>query len=246
MITRKTKAPTTASAARQRNLLTNLSKHDRDLLFSKCTKISFKRGDFLFLQGTRHAANFLITSGLVRSFYISPLGREMTLTYQSTGDLVGGPDFLDEHAEHIWSAQAADHTTAYMIGGKDFGDIAAQVPAIARTVIYALSHKLRWESILLQTLSTGSVDVRLAYLLLKLSETFGEDRPEGTVIDRHFSHADLASMVGATRQWVSTTLGSFRRKGVVRIGKRRLVIVDKTFLLNAIHKQARSLGKVDA
>jgi len=58
------------------------------------TPANFKRGDVLFMQGARHATDFLVTSGAIQTYYVSPLGKEITLAYWSTGDFLGGPDFL--------------------------------------------------------------------------------------------------------------------------------------------------------
>jgi CRP-like cAMP-binding protein len=217
--------PSRASSG-QRNLLAGMKPSDRELFLSRCTAANFKRGEVLFMQGARHTTDFLVTSGAIRTYYVSPLGKEITLAYWSTGDLLGGPDFFDEHAVHIWSAHAASDSTALSIRGEDLAELTLRIPMLARAIIDTLAFKVRWVSVLVQILSTGSVDVRLAHLLLKLCEMFGEKCPEGVVINQHFSQADLAKMVGATRQWVGTALSRLRGDGIVRVGKRRLVIVD--------------------
>jgi CRP-like cAMP-binding protein len=217
--------PTRVSSG-QRNLLADMKPSDRELFLSCCAATNFKRGEVLFLQGARHTTDFLVMSGAIRTYYVSPLGKEITLAYWSTGDLIGGPDFFDEHTIHIWSAHAAKDSSALLIRGRDLAELTLRIPVLARAVIDTLAFKVRWVSVLLQILSTGSVDVRLAHLLLKLCEMFGEKCPEGVVINQNFSQADLAKMVGATRQWIGTTLSRLRRDGIVRVGKRRLVITD--------------------
>jgi CRP/FNR family transcriptional regulator, cyclic AMP receptor protein len=217
--------PTRVSSG-QRNLLADMSPSDRKLFLARCTSANFKRGDVLFMQGTPHTNDALVTSGSIRTFYVSPLGKEITLAYWSTGDLLGGPDFFDEHAVHIWSAHAAKDSSVLLIRGRDLSELTLQIPVLARAVIDTLMFKLRWVSVLVQSLSTGSVDVRIAHLLVNLGETWGEKSPEGLVINQHFSQEDLGLMVGATRQWVSTALNRLRRKGIVRIRKRCFVIVE--------------------
>jgi CRP-like cAMP-binding protein len=211
----------------QKNLLANMTLPERDLFLSKCSKATFKQGQVLFMQGTRHTTDVLVMSGVIRTYYISPMGKEITLAYWSTGDLLGGPDFFDEQAAHIWSAHATKDSEVLLIKGADLAELTLQIPILARDVIEALMFKLRWVSVLVQTLSTGSVDVRIAHLLLKLCEMFGEECPEGGItINQHFSQKDLAMMVGATRQWVSITLRRLSHEGILRLGKRRFVIMD--------------------
>jgi CRP-like cAMP-binding protein len=200
---------------------------EREQFLSRCTRATLKEGQVLFMQGARHTTDALVISGAIRTYYVSPMGKEITLAYWSTGDLLGGPDFFDEQAVHIWSAHAAKDSEILLIKGEDLADLSLQIPMLARTVIEALMFKLRWVSVLVQILSTSSVDVRIAHLLLKLSEMFGDKSPDGAVcITQHFSQEDLAMMVGSTRQWVSTTLSRLSRDGIVRVGKRRFVILD--------------------
>ena len=65
---------------------------------------------------------------------------------------------------------------------------------------------------------------RLAHLLLHLVDTYGVKDPEGVLIGAAFTHADLAHMVGATRQWVTISLKRLQDQGVVVSRKSRIVI----------------------
>lgn len=211
----------------QCSLLGHMSGSERQLFLSRCTKVSFKRGETIFMQGTQHKTDALVTSGAIRSYYISPSGKEITLAYWSPGDLLGGPDFFDEQAIHLWSQQATQDSTVLLIRGHDLAALTLEIPALARAIIETLMFKLRWFSIFVQTLSTGSVDVRIAHLLIQLGTMFGEKLPKGEiVINQHFTQEDLGSMVGATRQWVNSSLNRLCRSGILRMGKRQVVIAD--------------------
>ncbi len=64
-------------------------------------------------------------------------------------------------------------------------------------------------------LGTRSITERLAHLLLHLVDLYGVEDPDGIVIGAAFTHADLAHMVGATRQWVTISLKRLQEKGIV-------------------------------
>ena len=74
---------------------------------------------------------------------------------------------------------------------------------------------------------------RLARLLRALIEHFGEVCEEGILIDARFSHEDLAHLVGASRQWVTTTLDQLQEQDILRI-RRRQVIVRQPERLGAL------------
>lgn len=209
---------------RQKDLFEKLSSHERAQVLAKCSEHHVRSGTLLYTQGMRHVDTYIVKRGLIRTYYSSPMGREIALAYWSDGDLLGGPNFFDEEGLHLWSAQAVEDCTVLAIKGHDFRYVAAHIPALAEQVFDALCFKMRWFSLLVQTLGTESVSSRLANLLLILSELYGIKTDEGIMIKYCFSQEDLAHMVGATRQWVSVALGHLQKGGVVRVRKRRLVV----------------------
>lgn len=216
---------TPRSAAGQPALLEHLSDDERRRFLARCTEMTFRPRDTIFSQNLPTTATFLILDGLVRTYYLSPVGREITMAFWSAGDLIGGPAFFGERPTHIWSAQAIETTRALTISTRALKELAEELPSVALGIIDALSFKLHWVSLMLQTLGTESVTQRLATLLLQLSETYGEPSEDGTVIRYPFSQADLASMVGASRPWVSTTFGRLQKEGVVAMRQRHIVII---------------------
>jgi len=213
------------SAVGQPSLLQQLTSEDRERFLALCTELSFRPRDAIFSQGHATTAAFVILDGLVRTYYTSPVGREVTMAFWSAGDLIGGPALLGERPLHIWSGQAIEPTRLLAISSRNLKELAKALPAVALGVADALSFKLHWVSLMLQTMGTESVTQRLATLLLRLSETYGEPAQDGIRIRYPFSQADLASMVGASRPWVSTMFGRLQRQGVVSVGKRHICIV---------------------
>jgi CRP-like cAMP-binding protein len=73
-------------------------------------------------------------------------------------------------------------------------------------------------------LGTRSITERLAHLLLHLVEIYGVEDRDGVLIGAAFTHADLAHMVGATRQWITISLKRLQDQGVVTCQKSRIVV----------------------
>ena len=205
-------------------LLDQLSHGDRLRFTDRCAELSFRTRDAIFSQNLATTAAFIIVDGVVRTYYLSPAGREVTMAFWSKGDLVGGPAFFGERPAHIWSAQAIEPTRVLAISSKALKELAIELPAVALAIIDALSFKLHWVSLMLQTMGTESVTQRLATMLLRLSETYGAPAEDGIELRYPFSQADLASMVGASRPWVSTMFGRLQKQGIVSIRNRRIVI----------------------
>ena len=217
------------------SLLNRLNDHELDLLLVRCLERQVVAGTSLFAQAAPHTATIIVKQGLVRTYYLSPRGKEVTVGFWSDGDMVGGPEFFDG-GMHVWSGEAAEDSVLWLIKGHDLHELSIKVPAIADCVIAALSFKLRWVSLLLQNIGTESVRHRLAHLLMSLSDMYGVECEEGIQIRYPFTQEDLANMICATRQWVSMTFRRFQEEGIVQIAKRRLVILDMAGL-RAITKE---------
>jgi CRP-like cAMP-binding protein len=162
----------------------------------------------------------------VRAFYTAPSGREITLAYWQEGDMLGA-DRLYEGGVFRWSCQTVSPTEAYAILETDMRTLVAEVPELAVAITEALSFKVQWLSSLVQVLGTESVSRRLGYLLDTLCELYGVESEHGIAINAPFTHEDLAAMVGASRQWVTMALDRFQARGVLKLGKRRIEVLQR-------------------
>lgn len=107
--------------------------------------------------------------------------------------------------------------------GVELRQLTERIPRLAINLVDALVAKGRCYSIVLQMLGTRSVTQRLAHLLLVMGEFQFDARPREAIrLKQHLSQDEMATIVGATRQWVSAALEKFRRAGIIEAppGKR--------------------------
>ena len=206
-----------------RPLLQGLTERELALVMERGRRRVLYRGATLFTQGTPHDGIWLVETGRMRVFYSAPSGREITLAYWNSGNFVGGPEVFGEGL-HSWSGMAAANSTVLHLPGKALRQLVTQIPSLALGVIEGLSFKGRCYSTLAQMLGTRSITERLAHLLLHLADLYGVPEADGTLIAATFTHADLAHMVGATRQWVTISLKRLAEQGVVATCRSQIVI----------------------
>jgi CRP/FNR family cyclic AMP-dependent transcriptional regulator len=204
-------------------LLAALTPRERELVLSRGRRRVLKRGHTLFTQGASHEGIYMIESGRIRVFYSAPSGREITLAYWHAGNFVGGPEIFGTGV-HLWSAVATSNCSVVQLPGKSLRSLVQQVPTLAIGLIEGLTFKGKCYSALAQMLGTRSITERLAHLLLHLVETYGIQAEDGILISAAFTHADLAHMVGATRQWVTISLKRLHEQGVIFCRKSQIVV----------------------
>jgi len=200
-----------------------LSPRERELVLSHGRRRVLNHGQTLFSQGTTHEGIYLIESGRIRVFYNAPSGREITLAYWYPGNFVGGPDIFGPSV-HLWSGVATNNSSVVQLPGKALRALVMQIPALGIGLIEGLAFKGKCYSALVQMLGTRSITERLAHLLLHLVNAYGIRGPDGILIAGAFTHADLAHIVGATRQWVTISLRRLQEQGVVVCRKSQIIV----------------------
>ena len=166
---------------------------------------------------------------MIKTFYASPSGREITLALWTTGHFVGGP-LVFGGGTHVWSAVVQEDAHVLYLTGTRIRTLAETMPHFAICLIEALVAKGKCYSALVQMLGTRSVHERLAHLLIIFAETSGRREGNRLVIERKLTHDQLANIVGATRQWVTMTLDKFQKRGLVSISRQRIVIENYDLL----------------
>src|SRR5947207_506855 len=69
--------------------------------------LSLAADESVFVQGRPHNGIYLIEQGRVRTFYVGPSGKELTLAYWTPGHFVGGPEVFGGGI-HMWSADTVE------------------------------------------------------------------------------------------------------------------------------------------
>lgn len=220
--------------------LAHLAPAARDAFLERATSQVLPAGQLLFEQEAKHRASYLILTGLVRIYYVAPSGREVTLAYWEDGDFVGGPDLFGA-VDHVWSGIARKQTRVLSVRGPDLKALAQRHPAILWWVTGALTRKLQWLSILFQLHGTEHVPQRLAKLLLLLADNYGIATEEGTLIRYWENQGDLATLLGASRQWTNRTLHEFERSRLLAFHNRHIVITNEPALRH-LNRMSEPIG----
>src|SRR6266851_509392 len=205
------------------SLFETLSPPERETVLKRGRRKVLYRGQTLFNQGAKHDGIYLIETGRFRVFYSAPSGREITLAYWNPGNFVGGPQVFGSGV-HLWSGVAMADCSIVHFPGKVLRRLILQIPGLAIGIIEGLAFKGKCYSALAQMLGTRSVTERLAHLLLHLVDAYGIKDDKGILIGAAFTHADLAHMVGATRQWVTISLKRMQEKDIVVSRKSRIIV----------------------
>ncbi|MGV3633825.1 MAG: Crp/Fnr family transcriptional regulator [Pseudorhodoplanes sp.] len=223
---------------RPQSFIERLLPHDRDCVRRIGTTRQLARSEALFSQGHYQDGIVVVESGLIRSFYTAPSGRQITLAYWHPGNFVGGPHLFGGTC--MWSAVAARKSIVTYLPGTALRALARDVPDLALELIDALAFKARCYSSLAQMLGTRSLFERLVHVLMHLATTHGIAERDGQIsVAVAFSHAEIANLIGSTRQWVTISLNRLQKRGIIT-QRRGMMIIRRPDALHDLTEDERN------
>jgi len=108
------------------------------------------------------------------------------------------------------------------------------VPGLRDALLALLAKELRRITDHVEELHFLDMTGRLAARLTRLADEQGVQAEDGSVrLDGPFTQADLASMVGSTRQSVNKLLGMFASDGLIRLERDAIIVLDMEGLRQA-------------
>lgn len=183
----------------------------------------FGPGEIVLTPCARPGSVYVLESGLVRLYRVAPSGGETSFGYVAPGELFGELATFDGFA-HEGFAQAMQDSVVWSLDRDAFERLVAERPVLLFAIARQLGQRLRQAEARVEDLVFQPVRARVERALRELAQRFG--RRDGTriVIDVPLTQAELAKMVGATRQTVNQSLGELAEAGVIGREGQRLVL----------------------
>lgn len=101
-------------------------------------------------------------------------------------------------------------------------------------IVLRLSERMRLGSELLDTLSNGHADQKIAAVLLVLFKNYAVDGPVGPQIEIPLTRKLISSMAGTTVESAIRVLSRWQKAGVVRTDDRHVTILDESALIDVM------------
>lgn len=195
-------------------------------LAARCVVRTHGPGHVLFTAGGPCTGLYIVVTGRVRIYRLSPAGREQVLHIEGPGRTVGELPLLDG-GSYPASAVTDIKSQLLFVPRAEFEALYRETPDVAQAVIHGLGRRLRHLVQVIETLAFRDVAARLASFLALYAEEHGRRTPGGIEILLDRTHEELSVELGTARESVSRALKQLSRKGlIVPIARRRMRIPD--------------------
>lgn len=189
------------------------------------TDRTYGKHDFIVREGDPGSTFFFLVKGSVSVCRIMPDGREMILAILKEGDFFGEMAMFDSSLRSA-SIKTLTEVEVGAIRYADFLVLLEANPRVGKSLVMALSDRLRAANALIAATTQQDIRARLASLLLNLSTQFGEPVEGGTRISLRLTNQEMANMIATTRETVNRTLNRFWDEKLVDMRTAHVVIVD--------------------
>jgi len=180
---------------------------------------SFAAGETVTKPEEMDCSLFLVASGRVQLYRVTPDGRRFVIATLGSGSLFGEDSLLGGDAPDTY-AVALEPCTIWTMPRQEALELSSREAMFGFGLIQAMGHRLMEAENRLEQMAYSTISARLAALLLEL----GNSDKDNVV---HATHQELADMLGTWRETISKTLQDFRRRELVASGRRQLRLLDR-------------------
>ena len=188
-----------------------------------------KRKEILFTDGEEAKGFYVVLSGKVKIYKISPEGKEQIL------HIVSAPDAFAEAALFLEGtypafAEALSDCQLLFFPKRSFIQLIEKNPRLSINMIVTLCHYLKRFAVLVEELSLKEVSSRIAKYLLDLLLRSAKEGRSPMEVELDLSKTQLALRLGTISETLSRTLAKMRAKGIISVKGNRIQVLNRQAL----------------
>ncbi len=203
----------------EEQVLELLNEENKDLYFQNKVEKTMPFGEERY---NRESLGLIkVLSGRLRVYLIGENGREVTLFMLSKNEIcvMSTPCMLGNADINIY-LKAVEDTRVEILPTPIIELMRENDPKLNIALLDAMGRRMSMVLELINMLLNKSIDERLIDLLLKY---------EGEII---LSHEEIAGHIGSSREVISRALRALVKKNLIKVGRKKIEIVDRGGLQN--------------
>jgi CRP/FNR family cyclic AMP-dependent transcriptional regulator len=207
------------------DIFRDLNANEMESIAAAAPMKTYAAGELLYTPHYPVETLFILKSGRVRVFRVSPDGRALTTAIITPGTIFGEMVLLGQQMYDNF-AEALEETVVCVMSGADVRRFLLSDPRIATRIAEILGSRLAEMERRLSDSVFKSVPQRVAGVLVNLA---GQSRRYGLPARSQavsLTHEQIAALAGTSRETATKVLGDFAERGLIRLGRGRITVVD--------------------
>jgi CRP/FNR family transcriptional regulator, cyclic AMP receptor protein len=189
-----------------------------DLILPGRKPTTFGKHDSIYEVGDEVRTFFFLQSGFAKVGTMNSRGREVIYDVRKAGDVVG--ELCACEPVRLDRAVALERTDAIGVPFEEIMEVLLKSPGLVAMLIEVFCRALKEAYEQVNTLAMDDTVRRLAKVLMNLAAKLGRRSGSLVEIPTYLTQEEIAQMVAARRERVSTALNCLRRQGMVHYTNR--------------------------
>lgn len=204
---------------RRSQMFAVLSPEDLQEVAEVCVLKSLEKGEMLFREGDKAEGFYVLQSGSISVFKITPDGREQIICVFRPPESFAEVTLATVEA-YPANGVALEPSQAILVQRTGFRDLICRKPELSLHMLASMSLHLKHLVQTLQDYKGRQIEGRLASWLLRHA-------PDGALhFDLPVTKKNLAGQLGVTSETLSRTLARFRDEKLIRVEGARVHFLD--------------------
>jgi CRP/FNR family transcriptional regulator, dissimilatory nitrate respiration regulator len=212
-----------AATLRQCRMFASLSREHLEAVAAGCNTRTLQKGEMLFREGEKAEGFYVLQSGQVSIFKVTPGGREQVICVfrppESFAEVT-----LATTTTYPANAVALEPSQVIVVPRVHFRELIFRQPELSLHMLASMSQHLKHLVQLLQDYKGRQIEGRLAEWFMRQSPAIAAGCP--AVFDLPVTKRMLAAQLGVTSETLSRTLARFRTEGLIRVEGPRVHVLN--------------------
>ena len=208
-----------------------LSEEEMEDLAKRTPDTFLEQRDVLYSPQDGTQRLFILKKGRVQLYEVDQSGEEITLSVIEDGNVFGEMALTGQSLEGVY-VRAMTPSTVVSLRREEFEELIMKKPEVGLRLVRELAQRLHASERRYADIIGKDVPARLATLILTLVDSEGLVTNESYRIPTHYTHEQLASMIGCKRVAVTRAFSKLKESGAIQLKERHIVVKDLGALAN--------------
>ena len=187
---------------------------------------SYQKGDFIYFPEESSKLIYMISNGRVKIGTYTEEKKEVVKAILTKGEIFGELALAGELTRTDF-AQAMDNDTRICsMTIRNLKELMKDNQELSFKILRIVGWRLRKMETKIESLVFKDARTRIIDFLRETALEIGQKVGFETMIKRHLTHKDIASLTGTSRQTVTTVMNELREKNLINFDRRRILIRD--------------------
>lgn len=187
---------------------------------------TFKKDEFIYFPDEPSSHVFMIAAGRVKIGTYSDNGKEVIKAILGEGEIFGELSLTGEGIRSDFAQALDNNTRVCQMKIEDMQAMMKDNQPLSLKIFKLMGMRIKKVERRLESLVFKDARSRVVEFLKDLAEERGQKVGFETMVKNHFTHKDIASLTGTSRQTVTTILNDLKEQNLINFDRRRILIRD--------------------